>query len=188
MAASQAGSRHSGSDSQSRKRKQQPQDTAVSSQGGLHPVPNGKAAQKAAKRQRLAATAVVDTPQTTGSAAESQPELTPAEKREMRIKRREQRQMSQLVRYGVLPAGRHEFLFKNSRTCEVEVFPDGDILYQGELYDSLARLGKALLEESSTGRQSCNCWRDITWQGDKMETLRQAAHNKYLQAKKFQRK
>ena len=34
-------------------------------------------------------------------------------------------QMSQLVRYGVLPAGRHEFLFKNSRTCEVEVFPDG---------------------------------------------------------------
>ncbi len=34
-------------------------------------------------------------------------------------------QMSQLVQYGVLPAGRHEFLFKNSRTCEVEVFPDG---------------------------------------------------------------
>ncbi len=34
-------------------------------------------------------------------------------------------QMSQLVRSGVLPAGRHEFLFKNSRTCEVEVFPDG---------------------------------------------------------------
>lgn len=62
--------RHSGSDSQSRKRKQQPQDTAVSSQGGLHPVPNGKAAQKAAKRQRLAATAVVDTPQTTGQQSE----------------------------------------------------------------------------------------------------------------------
>ena len=34
-------------------------------------------------------------------------------------------QMSQLVQYGVLPAGRHEFLFKNSRTCEVEVLPDG---------------------------------------------------------------
>lgn len=464
MAASQAGSRHSESDSQSRKRKQQPQDTAVSSQGGLHAGPNGKTAQKAAKRQRQAATAGMDSPQTTGSAAESQPELTPAEKRKMRAKRREQRQvpesgpvaaqtrpsqdacraaasspaashsrtpasappghrapgprsrlaeqsgpsmntsadsddaaeaavmdagalteleaqdslsggaaeevrdlptgakrkrwqlqprqptvavarsvrlanstaagqqlepdvmteqsrsseaatpvgsrrhrgrarnqsfppaarqvqdeqeeqeaeceqnqpvrrtgrqrkltaaavaavedfpslykqpaqsaalvskvkaardtsasdasrehwpeeaavsggratqrshskqakaqstasngvnqvqMSQLVRYGVLPAGRHEFLFKNSRTCEVEVFPDGDILYAGELYDSLARLGKALLEESSTGRQSCNCWRDITWQGDKMETLRQAAYNKYLQAKKFQRK
>ncbi|KAL0047356.1 hypothetical protein WJX82_001305 [Trebouxia sp. C0006] len=438
MAASQAGSRHSGSDSQSRKHKQQPQDTAVSSQGGLHAAPNGKTAQKAAKRQRQAASAVIDSPQTTGSAAESQPELTPAEKREMRIKRREQRrvpeagpvaaqtrpsqdacraaasspaashsrapasapaghrapgprsrlaeqsgpsmnaladsddadeaaviaaaamtdpeaqdslsagaaeemrdvptgskrkrsqlqprqpavavarsvrlanstaagqqlepdamteqsrsseaatpvgprrrrgparkqsfppaarqvqeeqeeqeaeceqnqpvrrtgrqrkltaaavaavedfpslykqpaqppasvtkakvardtsesdassedwpeeeaivQMSQLVQYGVLPAGRHEFLFKNSRTCEVEVFPDGEILYLGELYDSLARLGKALLEESSTGRQSCNCWRDITWQGDKMETFRQAAYNKYLQAKKFQRK
>lgn len=34
-------------------------------------------------------------------------------------------QMSQLIQYGVLPAGRHEFLFKNSRTCEVEVLPDG---------------------------------------------------------------
>ncbi|KAL0037779.1 hypothetical protein WJX77_011584 [Trebouxia sp. C0004] len=465
MAASQASSRHSGSDSQSRKRKDQPQDTAVSSQGGLHAAPNAKSAQKAAKRQRQAATAAMDTPQTTGSRAESQPELTPAEQREMRIKRREQRQvppesgsvaaqtrpkqdacraaasspaarhsrtpasapaghrapgprsrlaeqsgpslnasadsddadeaivmaaakmtdpeaqdslsaggaeevravatsrkrkrsrlqpkqpavavarsvrlanitaaglqpepdamteqsrsseavtpvgsrhrrgharnpgfppaarqvqeeqeeqeaeceqnqpvrrtgrqrkltaaavaavedfpslykqpaqlpalvrngkvardttasdalhedwpeeaavsggratqrtpskqaktqsnpsnglnqvqMSELVRYGVLPPGRHDFLFKNSRNCEVEVFPDGDILYQGELYDSLARLGKALLEESSTGRQSCNCWRDITWQGDKMETLRHAAHNKYLQAKRFQKK
>lgn len=463
MVASQAGSRHSGSDSQSRKRKDQPHDTAVSSQGGLHAASSAKSAQKAAKRQRQAATAAMDSPQATGSAAESQPELTLAERREMRIKRREQRQvpesgpvaaqtrpnqdacrgaasspaashsrtpasalparrapgprsrlaeqsgpsviasadsdsaedaaamaaaektdpeaqdslsggaaeevrnvptgrkrklsqlqpkqpavavarsvrlansiaagqqpepdamteqsrsseaampvgprrrrgharnqslpvaqqvqeeqeeqeaeceqhqpvrrtgrqrkltaaavaavedfpslykqpaqlpasvskvkvareasasdtshedwpeeaavsggratqrslskqakaqssssngvnqvqMSQLVRYGVLPAGQHEFLFKNSRTCEVEVFPDGDILYQGELYDSLAKLGKAFLEESSTGRQSCNCWRDITWQGDKMETLRQAAHNKFLQLKRFPKK
>ena len=34
-------------------------------------------------------------------------------------------QMSQLVRYGVLPAGRHEFVFKNTHACEVEVLPDG---------------------------------------------------------------
>ena len=34
-------------------------------------------------------------------------------------------QMSQLVRYGVLPAGQHEFIFKNLRACEVEVLPDG---------------------------------------------------------------
>ena len=64
----------------------------------------------------------------------------------------------------------------------------GDILYQGELYDSLAKFGTALLEESDTGRQSCNCWRDMTWQGDKMEALRQAAHTKSVQAKRFQKK
>ena len=64
----------------------------------------------------------------------------------------------------------------------------GDILYQGELYDSLAKFGTALVEEGGTGRQSCNCWRDIAWQGDKMESLRQAAHTKFLQAKRYQKK
>ena len=35
-------------------------------------------------------------------------------------------QMSQLVRSGVLPAGRHEFLFLGKLACEVEVLPDGE--------------------------------------------------------------
>lgn len=34
-------------------------------------------------------------------------------------------QMRQLVRFGVLPAGSHEFLFDGKHTCDVEVLPDG---------------------------------------------------------------
>lgn len=35
-------------------------------------------------------------------------------------------QLSQLVRYGILPAGRHEFVFQQQHPCEVEVLPDGE--------------------------------------------------------------
>lgn len=97
-------------------------------------------------------------------------------------------QLSQLVRYGILPAGRHEFVFRQRHACEVEVLPDGDILYQGDLYDTLAKFGRAVSEDTSSGRQTCNCWRDITWQGQKLESLRQAAHNKSQQAKRPHRK
>ena len=37
-------------------------------------------------------------------------------------------QLSQLVRYGILPAGRHEFVFRQRRACEVEVLPDGEFV------------------------------------------------------------
>ena len=37
-------------------------------------------------------------------------------------------QLSQLVRYGILPAGRHEFVFRQRHACEVEVLPDGEFV------------------------------------------------------------
>lgn len=37
-------------------------------------------------------------------------------------------QMRQLVRYGVIPAGTHEFMYDSKHPCEVEVLPDGGIL------------------------------------------------------------
>ena len=78
--------------------------------------------------------------------------------------------------------------------CALQVIPKlvvacaGDILYQGELYDSLAKFGRAVLAETSSGRQSCNCWRDVSWQGQKMEALREEAHAKFVQAKRIQKK
>ena len=35
-------------------------------------------------------------------------------------------QMRQLVRYGVIPAGTHEFVYNGRHPCEVEVLPDGE--------------------------------------------------------------
>lgn len=64
----------------------------------------------------------------------------------------------------------------------------GDILYQGDLYDSLTKFGKALLEETGSSKQSCNAWRDLSWQGQRLETWRQAAYAKSLQAKRLQKK
>lgn len=64
----------------------------------------------------------------------------------------------------------------------------GDILYQGELYDTLAKFGRAVLEETGSRIQSCNAWRDLTWQGQRLEALRQEAYVKSLQAKRLQKK
>lgn len=63
------GCRHSGSGSQGRKRKQQPQDSAVSSQAALHAATSGKSAQKDAKRRRSAVTAAASSPQNIGQLA-----------------------------------------------------------------------------------------------------------------------
>jgi len=93
-------------------------------------------------------------------------------------------QMRQLVRYGVIPAGTHEFMYDSKHPCEVEVLPDGDILYQGDLYESLAKFGKSLLEDSRSRKQSCNCWKDISWKGQRLEELRQTAHAKHMEAKR----
>ena len=68
------------------------------------------------------------------------------------------------------------------------MFDAGDILYQGELYDTLAKFGRAVLEETGSSRQFCNAWRDLTWQGQRLEALRQEAYMKSLQAKRVQKK
>ena len=60
----------------------------------------------------------------------------------------------------------------------------GDILYQGDLYESLAKFGKSLLEDSRSRKQSCNCWKDISWKGQRLEELRQTAHAKHMEAKR----
>lgn len=70
------GCRHSGSGSQGRKRKQQSQDSAVSSQAALHAATSGKSAQhgksaqKDAKRRRSAVTAAASSPQNIGQLAD----------------------------------------------------------------------------------------------------------------------
>lgn len=67
-------------------------------------------------------------------------------------------------------------------------FAAGDILFQGELYDTLAKFGRAVLEETGSSKQSCNAWRDLTWQGQRLEALRHKAYVKSLQAKRVQKK
>lgn len=63
----------------------------------------------------------------------------------------------------------------------------GDILYQGELYDSLANFARAALEEIGSTKLG-NAWRDLSWRGHRLESLRQAAYTQSLSSKRAQKK
>ena len=64
----------------------------------------------------------------------------------------------------------------------------GDLLYQGELYDSLTKFARAALEEIGLSKQGCNAWHDLTWRGQRLELLRQAAYTRSLSVKKLQKR
>ena len=49
----------------------------------------------------------------------------------------------------------------------------GSILYKGIDYKSISSFALAVIRERNPGRRSCDGWKDVKYEGQRLETLRE---------------
>lgn len=54
----------------------------------------------------------------------------------------------------------------------VNVLPEGSILYKGVVYNSISSFALAVIRERNPGRRSCDGWKDVKYEGQRLEALR----------------
>lgn len=50
--------------------------------------------------------------------------------------------------------------------------PDGTILYAGDRYRAISKFALVVLRERNPSRQSCDGWKEVAWNGEKLDMVR----------------
>ena len=78
---------------------------------------------------------------------------------------------SEIVDAGFMKIGPHRFNVGNVEVAAV-VGDDGAIMYAGTRYRAISKFALVVLRERNPTRQSCDGWREVTWNGEKLDALR----------------
>lgn len=78
---------------------------------------------------------------------------------------------SELIEAGFMRPGTYRFSVGNSDvTATVE--DDGGISYNGSRYRAISKFALIVLRERNPARQSCDGWKEVGWNGEKLDILR----------------
>ena len=76
-----------------------------------------------------------------------------------------------LVGCGVMVPGTHTF-FVGQAPVVAEVCEDGTIQYQGMRFRAVSKFALTVLRGRNPARQSCDGWKEMSWNGEKLDKLR----------------
>lgn len=82
----------------------------------------------------------------------------------------------ELVSAGFMKPGEHKFSVGHA---EVRAFvgEDGAINYAGSRYRAVSKFALVVLRERNPSRQSCDGWKEVSWNGEKLDVLRARANS-----------
>lgn len=67
--------------------------------------------------------------------------------------------------------GAHRFAVGNVEVSAA-VGDDGAITYAGARYRAISKFALVVLRERNPSRQSCDGWKEVAWNGEKLDVLR----------------
>jgi hypothetical protein len=67
--------------------------------------------------------------------------------------------------------GSYRFAVGNAEVGAV-IEEDGAITYNGNRYRAISKFALVVLRERNPQRQSCDGWKEVGWNGEKLDTLR----------------
>jgi hypothetical protein len=76
-----------------------------------------------------------------------------------------------LVRQGVMRPGEHTFCIGQAPVV-AEVCEDGTILYLGTRFRAVSKFALTVLRARNPARQSCEGWKEMSWNGEKLDKIR----------------
>ena len=76
-----------------------------------------------------------------------------------------------LVRQGVMRPGEHTFCIGQAPVV-AEVCEDGTILYLGTRFRAVSKFAFTVLRARNPARQSCDGWKEMSWNGEKLDKIR----------------
>ncbi|GMH43620.1 hypothetical protein BSKO_11542 [Bryopsis sp. KO-2023] len=79
-----------------------------------------------------------------------------------------------MVNAKLIEPGSHKWTVGHEPDVEVTVQPNGCIDYKGTSFHSISSFALAVIRQRNPGRRSCDGWKDVKWNGQKMESLRDA--------------
>jgi len=77
----------------------------------------------------------------------------------------------ELVSTGFMKPGPHKFSVGHVEVSAV-VGDDGAINYDGVRYRAVSKFALVVLRERNPSRQSCDGWKEVSWNGEKLDVLR----------------
>lgn len=78
---------------------------------------------------------------------------------------------SEIVQAGFMKPGEHKFAVGHVEVA-AEVGDDGAITYDGERYRAISKFALVVLRDRNPSRQSCDGWKEVAWNGEKLDVLR----------------
>jgi hypothetical protein len=84
-----------------------------------------------------------------------------------------------LVSTGVMKPGVHKFSVGHVEVTAT-VGDDGAINYAGSRYRAVSKFALVVLRERNPSRQSCDGWKEVSWNGEKLDVLRSRASSIFL--------
>ena len=88
-----------------------------------------------------------------------------------------------LVASGVMEPGTHVFQVGSHSHVIAEVHDDGAIMYGGTLYRAVSKFALQVLRLRNPSRQSCDGWKEVSWNGDKLDKVRVEAADRLRAAR-----
>lgn len=85
----------------------------------------------------------------------------------------------ELVSTGVMKPGVHKFSVGHVEVTAT-VGDDGAINYAGSRYRAVSKFALVVLRERNPSRQSCDGWKEVSWNGEKLDVLRSRASSIFL--------
>lgn len=79
-----------------------------------------------------------------------------------------------LVAAGVFQPGDYEFSVGMVQGVHASVLPTGVIRYNSDEYQSISSFALAAARSRNPARQACDGWKEVRWNGRKLEAWRQA--------------
>lgn len=78
---------------------------------------------------------------------------------------------AEIVEAGFMRPGPHRFNVGNVEVAAA-VGDDGAIMYAGTRYRAISKFALVVLRERNPTRQSCDGWKEVAWNGEKLDALR----------------
>jgi len=82
---------------------------------------------------------------------------------------------SEIIKSGLMSPGPQKFCVGQSQvTANIE--EDGAIYFEGMRYRAVSKFALVVLRVRNPSRQSCDGWKEVSWQGEKLDSLRTRIH------------
>jgi len=78
-----------------------------------------------------------------------------------------------MVRARLVRTGTQKWAVGHDSDVTVTVTPEGAILYKDGEYNSISSFALAVIRERNPGRRSCDGWKDVKCEGQRLEALRE---------------
>eukprot|EP00890_Picochlorum_soloecismus_P006045 jgi/Picsp_1/6441/NSC_03788-R1_protein len=144
---------------------------------------NSARAKKSVKRLHGQASSYAESPggektqksQTMDKSSELVGEIKAIRAASTRNKAKGQPSFSEIIKAGLMSPGPQKFCVGQSEvTANIE--EDGAIYFRGMRYRAVSKFALVVLRVRNPSRQSCDGWKEVSWNGEKLDSLRTRIH------------